>query len=78
MTGLLIFINTAVTVAVLNVPLVTDLKEDVVNLIRIGDRVCVNNDQGVIKILEEYPSEPQSPLATTLHCPVVFNLIMSS
>jgi hypothetical protein len=29
---------TAVTDAVLNVPVVTDLKEDVVNLIRIGGR----------------------------------------
>ena len=55
MTGILIFINTAVTVAVLNVPLLADLKEDVVNLIRIGNRVCVDNDQGVIEMLEVYP-----------------------
>jgi len=55
LTGILIFIKTAVSVAVLNVPLLADLKEDVVNLIRIGDRVCVDNDQGVIEILEVYP-----------------------
>jgi hypothetical protein len=66
LTGILIFIKTAVTVAVLNVPLVADLKEDVVNLIRIGDRVCVDGEQGVIEILEVYPSVLQSPQATTL------------
>jgi hypothetical protein len=66
LTGILIFINTAVTVAVLNVLLVADLKEDVFNLICIGDRVCVDNDQGVIEILEVCPSVPQSPQATTL------------
>lgn len=52
MTGNLIFIKTAVVVAVLNVPLLAHLKEDVLNLIRIGDRVCVGNDQGVIENLE--------------------------
>jgi hypothetical protein len=66
LTGILIFIKTAVIVAVLNMPLVADLKEDVVNLIRIGDRVCVNNEQGVVKLLEQNPSVPQSPQATTL------------
>ncbi|MGD2000850.1 MAG: hypothetical protein PVG81_00480 [Desulfobacterales bacterium] len=59
-------IITAVTTAVLNVPLVTDPKEFVVNLIRIGDRICVDGEREVIEILEEYPSAPQSPQATTL------------
>jgi hypothetical protein len=75
LTGILISINTAVTAAVLNVPLVADLKQDVFNLIRIGDRVCVNNEQGVVKILEEnrlYLNRNRRP-----HCPV-FILIMPS
>ncbi|MGB8333206.1 MAG: hypothetical protein WCE56_01800 [Desulfobacterales bacterium] len=58
--------RTAVTDAVLNVPVVTDLKEDVVNLIRIGGRVCVDGDQGVIEILDEQPSGPHTPQVTTL------------
>jgi hypothetical protein len=66
LTGILIFIKTAVTAAVLNVPLVAGLKQDVVNPIRIGDRVCADNDQGKIEIFEVYPSVPQSPQATTL------------
>ena len=60
--------RTAVTTAVLNVPLVTDLKEDVVNLIRIGDRVCGDGDRGVIEILDEQPSGPHTPQVTTLPC----------
>jgi hypothetical protein len=58
--------RTAVTTAVLNATLVTDLKEDVVNLIRIGDRVCGDGDRGVIEILDEQPSVPKSPQSTTL------------
>jgi len=44
--------RTAVTAAVLNVPLVTDLVEDPFDLIRIGDRVRVDGDKGVIAVLE--------------------------
>lgn len=57
---------TTVTAAVLNVPLVTDLKEDAVNLIRIGDRVCGDGDRGVIETLDEQPSGPHTPQVTTL------------
>jgi len=52
LTGIFFLINTTVTVAVLNVLLVTDLKEDVFNLICIGDRVCVDCYRGVIEILD--------------------------
>ena len=41
-----------------------DLKEDVINLIRIDDRVCVDGDRGVIVMLGVYPFVPQSPQAT--------------
>jgi predicted aconitase with swiveling domain len=43
--------RTAVTAAVLNVPLVTDLQEDVFSIIHVGDRIRVDGDQGTIEIL---------------------------
>ena len=43
--------RTAVTAAVLNVPLVTDLTEDVFEVVRVGDRVRVDGDRGVIEVL---------------------------
>jgi hypothetical protein len=66
LTGISFLIITAVTTAVLNVPLVIDPKESVFNLIRIGDRICGDGDREVIEILEEYPSAPQLPQAITL------------
>ena len=42
--------RTAVTAAVLNVPLVTDLKEDVFSLIRVGDRIRIDGHKGIIEI----------------------------
>ena len=42
--------RTAVTAAVLNVPLVTDIKEDIFTLINVGDFVRVDGNQGIIKI----------------------------
>jgi hypothetical protein len=44
--------RTAVTAAVLNVPLVTDIKEDIFALIKTGDRVKIDGDQGIIELLE--------------------------
>ncbi len=44
--------RTAVTAAVLNVPLVTDIKEDLFALIRLGDLLRVDGDHGVIEIIE--------------------------
>jgi hypothetical protein len=43
--------RTAVTAAVLNLPLVTDLTENVFDLIRVGDWVRVDGNRGVIEIL---------------------------
>ena len=43
--------RTAVTAAVLNVPLVTDVKEDLFTLIRLGDLLRVDGDHGIIEIL---------------------------
>jgi len=43
--------RTAVTAAVLNVPLVTDLSEDVFDIIHVGDRVRVDGDRGIIEVL---------------------------
>jgi predicted aconitase with swiveling domain len=43
--------RTAVTAAVLNVPLVTDVKEDLFALIRLGDLLRVDGDHGVIEII---------------------------
>lgn len=43
--------RTAVTAAVLNVPLVTDIEEDLFRIIRVGDRVRVDGDRGMIEIL---------------------------
>lgn len=43
--------RTAVTAAVLNLPLVTDLEADPFELIRLGDPVRVDGDQGIIQLL---------------------------
>jgi predicted aconitase with swiveling domain len=43
--------RTAVTAAVLNVPLVTDLTEDPFKIIQVGDRIRVNGNQGIITLL---------------------------
>lgn len=43
--------RTAVTAAVLNLPLVTDLETDPFDLIHVGDRVRVDGDRGVIAVL---------------------------
>jgi predicted aconitase with swiveling domain len=43
--------RTAVTAAVLNVPLVTDFIEDLFILIRLGDLLRVDGDHGIIEIL---------------------------
>ncbi len=42
--------RTAVTAAVLNIPLVTDIRENVFDLIRLGDWVTVDGDQGLVEI----------------------------
>jgi len=44
--------RTAVTAAVLNIPLVTDLEEDIFDLVKLGQMIIVDVDQGVIEILE--------------------------
>ena len=43
--------RTAVTAAVPNVPLVTDVKDDLFTLIRLGDLLRVDGDHGVIEII---------------------------
>lgn len=43
--------RTAVTAAVLNVPLVTDLEDDPFEWIAVGDRVRVDGDRGEITLL---------------------------
>lgn len=43
--------RTAVTAALLNVPLVTDVKEDLFTLIRLGDLLRVDGDHGIIEII---------------------------
>lgn len=43
--------RTAVTAAVLNVPMVTDLEADPFALIKVGDRVRVDGDQGLITVI---------------------------
>lgn len=45
--------RTAVTAAVLNIPLVTDIREDVFALVRTGDIVTVDGDTGQILIREQ-------------------------
>jgi hypothetical protein len=47
--------RTAVTSAVLNVPLVTDLTEDVFDIVHVGDWVRVDGDLGIIEILGAQP-----------------------
>ena len=43
--------RTAVTAAVLKVPLVTDIDEDIFSLIKLGERVRIDGDSGKIEIL---------------------------
>ena len=43
--------RTAVTAAVLNVPMVTDIKEDIFDLIQTGDIVKVDGDKGTVEII---------------------------
>ncbi len=43
--------RTAVTAAVLNIPLVTDLTRDPFELIQVGDRVRVDGDNGLITVI---------------------------
>jgi predicted aconitase with swiveling domain len=43
--------RTAVTAAVLNIPLVTDLKEAIFDIINIGDLLKVDGDRGRIEII---------------------------
>jgi predicted aconitase with swiveling domain len=43
--------RTAVTAAVLNVPLVTDLRDDVFELIRTGDLVRIDGSKGTIMLV---------------------------
>ena len=43
--------RTAVTAAVLNVPLVTDLDADPFGLIQIGDRVRVDGNRGLVEVV---------------------------
>jgi hypothetical protein len=55
--------RTAVTAAVLNLPLVTDLEGDPFDLIRVGDRIRVDGDRGLITLVERqqnanHPSIP--------------------
>ena len=45
--------RTGVTAAVLNVPLVTDLEEDVFDIIKTGDWVRVDGNKGMIEIIEK-------------------------
>ena len=44
--------RTAVTAAVLRVPLVTDLEEDIFSVIAVGDRIRIDGDRGTIEILD--------------------------
>ncbi len=46
--------RTAVTAAVLNLPLVTDLETDPFDLIRVGDRVRVDGDRGLIAVIHPW------------------------
>lgn len=43
--------RTAVTAAVLNVPLITDLCEDIFAIVRLGDRLRVDGSRGTIEII---------------------------
>lgn len=49
--------RTAVTAAVLNVPLVTDLRDDIFALVKVGDIVRVDGGRGTIEIFSQYPEE---------------------
>ena len=45
--------RTAVTAAVLNVPLVTDLEADPFSLIRVGDHLRVDGNRGLVEVIRE-------------------------
>ena len=44
--------RTAVTAAVLKVPLVTDLEEDIFDIIEVGDRIRIDGSKGIIELIE--------------------------
>ena len=44
--------RTALTAAVLNIPLVTDISKDIFELVRIGDILKVNGNSGTIEIIK--------------------------
>ena len=44
--------RTAVTAAVLKVPLVTDLKEDIFDIIHVGDRIRIDGSMGTIELVD--------------------------
>jgi predicted aconitase with swiveling domain len=44
--------HTAVTDAVRNIPMVTDLKDDPFAVISMGDRVRVDGDDGTVKVIQ--------------------------
>lgn len=48
--------RTAVTAAVLNVPLVTDLAVDIFEQIRLGDPVRIDGTRGIIELLVSSPA----------------------
>jgi len=45
--------RTAVTAAVLNIPMITDLKVDVFKMIEIEDHVMVDGDKGIIEVIKD-------------------------
>lgn len=49
--------RTAVTAAVLNVPLVTDLEVDIFALVRPGDRLRVDGSAGVVEVMSRHVVE---------------------
>ena len=44
--------RTAVTAAVLNVPVVTDINDDLFGVIKIGDLIRVDGDRGIVEIID--------------------------
>ena len=51
--------RTAVTAAVLNIPLVTDIAEDIFSIVRLGDLLKVDGDHGTIEILQRNNPAPK-------------------
>ena len=44
--------RTAVTAAVLKVPLVTDLTEDIFGIIKVGDQIRIDGSKGIIELID--------------------------